>query len=88
MNAPSQVTSRLVVVIHHVAADMQAMEIMQTELSAHCTALTLGRLPPPSPPLQYEYADYSLWEQHAGAGYADSDRTSIPLTSSLLCFRG
>ena len=53
----------LVVNMHHVAADMDAMAIVRSELTAYCKALALYRVPPDQPPLQYDYADYASWEQ-------------------------
>ena len=44
--------SRLVVVVHHVAADMDAMAIMRTEFAAHCTALAHHQLSPLLAPLE------------------------------------
>jgi acyl carrier protein len=57
---------RLVVNVHHVAADMDAIVIIRAELAAHCAALALHRLPPPLPPLEFEYVDFALWEQSRG----------------------
>ena len=59
----------LMVLVHHVAADMVAMQIIRDELAQLCSALTLGRPPPTLPPLQTEYADFAIWEQ--GRGHDD-----------------
>ena len=54
--------SCLVVNVHHVASDMEAMLIMRSELAAHMSALSLGRMPPVLERLEFEYADFALWE--------------------------
>ena len=54
--------SHLVVIAHHVAVDMEAMEIMRTELHAQIDALTAKRIPPQPPPLPMEYADFAIWD--------------------------
>ena len=43
---------RLVINVHHVAADMEAMATMHVELAAHCAALSLHRPPPSLAPLE------------------------------------
>ena len=55
-------SSCLVVNVHHVASDMEAMLIMRSELAAHMSALSLGRMPPVLERLEFEYADFALWE--------------------------
>ena len=55
-------TPKLVVNVHHVSADMEALNIVRSEVQAYCSALA-SRLPPqlnPSPDL--EYADFVAWE--------------------------
>ena len=60
---------KLMVVVHHVAADMVAMQIIRDELVQLCDALALGRPLPILPPLLCEYADFAMWEQ--GRGHDD-----------------
>ena len=54
--------SLLVVNVHHVAADMEAIAIMRSELTVHCGALAQRQATPPLVPLGLEYADYAVWE--------------------------
>lgn len=54
--------SRLVIKVHHVAADMDAIAIMCAELATHCSALALHRLPPMPARIEFEYADFAVWE--------------------------
>jgi acyl transferase domain-containing protein/acyl carrier protein len=54
--------SCLVVNVHHVAADMQAMAIIRTELAATCKALVLHFTLPTFAPTEFEYADFALRE--------------------------
>ena len=56
----------IVVNVHHVASDADTLGIIGTELAAHCTALALQRMPPPLAPLEFEYADFALWEHARG----------------------
>ena len=60
---------KLMVLVHHVAADMVAMQIIRDELAQLCDALTLDRPLPTLPPLQTEYADFAMREQ--GRGHDD-----------------
>jgi hypothetical protein len=53
-------SSRLVVNVHHVASDMDALATMRSELVAHCAALAMHRPPPTLTPLAVEYADFAL----------------------------
>jgi hypothetical protein len=58
--------SRLIINVHHVAADMEAMAIMRAEVVAHCAALAHHHRLPSLTPLAFEYADYALWEHVRG----------------------
>ena len=55
-------TSALVLIVHHVAADAVAMDILRRELARHCAALVAGRLPPAPAPPEMEYAEFALRE--------------------------
>jgi hypothetical protein len=55
-------TSYLVINVHHVAADMDAMAIIRGEIATHCAALVLLHPPPSLAPFECEYADFALWE--------------------------
>ena len=42
------------------------MAIMRAELATHCAALALHHMPPLMAPLEYEYADFAVWEHARG----------------------
>ena len=54
--------SQLVVTVHHVAADLEALKIIHMELAAHCTSLAHGVVPEMLNPLKFEYVDFAVWE--------------------------
>ena len=58
--------SLLVINVHHVAADGDAMMIMRNELAAHCAALMFQQSPAVLLPVEYEYADFARWEHARG----------------------
>jgi aryl carrier-like protein len=58
--------SRLVLGVHHVAADLEAMTIMHAELTDHCAALALHHPPQSLRRLELQYADFALWEHTCG----------------------
>ena len=53
------------VVVHHIAADMDALQIICAELALMVNALTLSRPLPGLSPLEAEYADFARWEPPA-----------------------
>ena len=58
----SGVLSRLCIVVHHVAADMEAMATMRAEVLAHCEALASRLSPPRLGTLEVEYVEFACWE--------------------------
>ena len=59
-------TSYLVINVHHVATDMDAMAIIRGEVATHCAALALLHPPPSLALLERDYADFALWEHARG----------------------
>ena len=55
--------SALLLAVHHVACDAVSLGILYTELNASLTSLLVRRSPPQLPPLQFQYADYSVWQR-------------------------
>ena len=78
MNAPpvrgllvsAQNTTRLLLVVDHVAADAASLDLLENELRAACDALRQG-MSPELPPIALQYADYAIWQQQA-AGQVDA----------------
>lgn len=58
----SDVEHVLLFAMHHVVTDGWSMDVLFRELGAHYQALDGGRLAE-LPPLQYQYADYAVWQR-------------------------
>ena len=67
MLSDAQPLTRLLCIVDHVAADYTSTLIIQKELRAVCNALHL-REHPALPPLDLQYADFSLWQQRHKQG--------------------
>jgi FkbH-like protein len=68
--------SRLLLVVHHVAADNWSVVVLMQEVSALYEALVTGR-PPAMAPLPIQYADYAVWQRQWLAGEALATRLSF-----------
>ena len=76
-----QVTcSCLVINVHHVAADLTAMAIIQSELRLHCEALAHGRAAPVLPQLGCEYIDFVSFELTNSSSQGHSGHHESSLT--------
>ncbi|WP_051107884.1 non-ribosomal peptide synthetase [Actinomadura atramentaria] len=69
----------LLLVLHHIAADARATDVLLRDLATAYTARTTDRAPD-WPPLQAQYADYALWQRRV---LGDADDPESPLTRQL-----
>jgi len=71
LRGPTALGDRLLVVIHHVVAEIQSIGILMADLAAAYTALAAGR-EPDLPPLPVQFGDFALWQRQRAAANTSS----------------
>ncbi|KAA0121075.1 amino acid adenylation domain-containing protein [Methylobacterium sp. P1-11] len=75
-------TDRIVLGLHHIAADGQSIPLLLRDLDALYTAGSGQAQPDGLPPLTVQYADYALW-QHGRLGAGEAERQAAYWRSEL-----